>query len=413
MEPNTKDSFILTSIAIAIALLALFLSPLLTAAENAPSTAGTNIEILYLEQTLPPKPTLSNLRPRAKDSGYAGALLGAADNNTTGRFLGHHYRINVIREGEAEKLLAAVEQKTSHTGALILAHLPSDTLQRLLDSPALAPSSIVFNISNQDNDLRTEHCRPRLLHTAPSRAMLTDALAQFLVAKRWQKWLLLHGPYAEDKRYSASILRSAKRFGATIVDQHQWTFDTDLRRSAQKEIRLFSQAKDYDVTVISDERGDIGEYIPYNTWLPRPAVGTQGLTPAAWHWSVEQWGAAQLQERFRTSASRDMNSQDYAAWLAVRAIGESVTRTDSESVNELYRYMLSEQFEMSAFKGRPLSFRAWNGQLRQPIPLVHPRSLVSQSPQAGFLHPRSEMDTLGFDHGEVKCLFAESSPAEL
>ncbi|QQD17877.1 ABC transporter substrate-binding protein [Spongiibacter nanhainus] len=414
MKPYTKDSFILISIAIAIAALALFASPLCASTDGNDKQPVGSIEILYVEQVFVAQPTLSNIRPPAEDSGAAGALLGVADNNTTGRFLGQHYRVKVIREGDPKTLIARVLEHIDVNGALILAHLPTGTLQQLAQSSGLSRSSIIFNVSNQDNVLRTNYCRPRLLHTSPSRAMLTDALAQFLVAKGWQRWLLLHGPYAEDKRYADSVKHSAKRFGATLVDQRQWSFDSDLRRSAQKEIRLFSQAKNYDVTVIADERGDIGEYIPYNTWLARPAAGTQGLKPTAWHWSVEQWGATQLQERFRASASRDMNDLDYAAWLAVRVIGEAVTRTNSDDLNKLYRYILSDRFEVSGFKGRPLSFRSWNGQLRQPIPLAHPRSLVSQSPQAGFLHPRSEMDTLGFDQPEVECQFAQpSSPAEL
>jgi hypothetical protein len=31
------------------------------------------------------------------------------------------------------------------------------------------------------------------------------------------------------------------------------------------------------------------------------------------------------------------------------------------------------------------------------------RALVSVSPQDGFLHPRTELDTLGFDAPEVRC----------
>jgi hypothetical protein len=42
-------------------------------------------------------------------------------------------------------------------------------------------------------------------------------------------------------------------------------------------------------------------------------------------------------------------------------------------------------------------------QLRQPILLADGRMVVSVSPQEGFLHQNSELDTLGIDRPETKC----------
>jgi ABC transporter substrate binding protein (PQQ-dependent alcohol dehydrogenase system) len=56
-----------------------------------------------------------------------------------------------------------------------------------------------------------------------------------------------------------------------------------------------------------------------------------------------------------------------------------------------------------AFKGQRLTLRDWNLQLRQPILLVDGRMVVSVSPQEGFLHQVSELDTLGIDRPETKC----------
>ena len=66
-------------------------------------------------------------------------------------------------------------------------------------------------------------------------------------------------------------------------------------------------------------------------------------------------------------------------------------------------FMRSDRFELAAYKGAPLSFRSWDGQLRQPILLADAHSLVSVSPQPGFLHQFSEFDTLGIDKPESKC----------
>ena len=177
-----------------------------------------------------------------------------------------------------------------------------------------------------------------------------------------------------------------------------------MRRSAMAEVPPLTQdLGTYDVLLVSDEVGDFGQYVLYNTWEARPVAGSEGLSPRTWSGALEQWGAVQLQNRFRTHAGRDMRSEDYGAWTAVRAIGEAVTRTGAADASALRRYMLSNEFRLDGFKGAILSFRSWNGQLRQPIPLVHPRALVALAPMEGFLHQGSPLDTLGLDAPESKC----------
>ena len=98
-----------------------------------------------------------------------------------------------------------------------------------------------------------------------------------------------------------------------------------------------------------------------------------------------------------------MNEIDFNGYLAVRTVAQAVHKTNSSLVNELASYIKSADFKLAAYKGRKLSYRNWNGQLRMPMALVQPHGLVSQSPQAGILHPITELDTLGFDRKESHC----------
>src|SRR5262249_53391399 len=124
---------------------------------------------------------------------------------------------------------------------------------------------------------------------------------------------------------------------------------------------------------------------------------------SAWARPHEQWGAAQLQNRFLRRAKRWMTEHDYAAWMAVRAIGEAAMRSKSADPATISVFLRSDDFELAAYKGARLSFRSCDGQLRQPILLADAPSLVSVSPQPGFLHQFSELDTLGIDRPETKC----------
>lgn len=355
----------------------------------------------YIQWVPDQGPVLSNVIPKPADSGLRGAELATADNNTTGRFLDQNYQMTTSVADSEEGVLASFDRMLADGVRLFVFRVPAKTLTAL--SKRARPDVLMFNAGARDDGLRLRDCAPSLLHTIPSYAMLTDALGQWLNQRRWNEVFLISGPTAEDKAWAAAFHRSARRFGLDIVEDKPWTFDADLRRSASRELPLFTQADDYDVVVVADVRGDFGEYVPFHTWLPRPVVGTQGMTPVAWHRVVESWGATQLQNRFRELAQRNMNSEDYAAWAAVRAIGTAVTETGSAEVKTLRSFLFSDQFQLAGFKGRKLTFRTWNGQLRQPIPLVHPRGLVDRAPFEGFLHPRSRMDTLGFDRPESEC----------
>lgn len=382
------------------------LAVLLLSGQSMAVAEEKEISIAYLAHKPDRAPALSNILPEPEDSGEQGARLGISDSNTTGRFLKHHYEMSVFSSKSIDEVLAEAARLSDAGTRLFVLNADRGALEKL--SSVIATESVVFNAGSASNALRAEGCLPRVLHTLPSRAMLTDALGQWLISKKLRRWLLISGAKDEDRAYSDSIKRTARRMGGKIVAEKTWSFDTDLRRTAQKELPVFTQTKEYDMVLVADESGDFGEYVLFNTWYPRPVAGTQGLTPIAWHRVVEQWGAAQLQSRFEKQTSRWMTARDYAAWLAVRSIAEAVTRAGETSAKNIFSYLMSDDFELAAFKGRKLSYRTWNGQLRQPIPLIHPRALVAQAPLEGYLHPVTELDTLGYDRVETKCDVAHS-----
>lgn len=375
----------------------LWLSPLALAQDD-PLT----VRVGYIQWIPDTGPVLSNVLPKPADAGLRGAELGMEDNATTGRFLNQTFDLESRLANSSAEVEAAFQDLKSLGITLFVLRVPASTLETLAGQ-STADEVLIFNAGAQEDDLRTSRCLSQVVHTMPSYAMLTDALGQWLNKRRWNQLFLITGPTESDLAWASAFRRTAKRFGLKLAEDKPWTFDADLRRTAAKELPLFTQADDYDAVVVADARGDFGEYVPFNTWLPRPVVGTQGMSPVAWHRVVESWGAAQLQQRFQYLAGRNMTGEDYAAWAAVRSIGTAVTELKTAGAKDIQSFLLSDQFQLAGFKGRKLTYRDWNGQLRQPIPLVHPRGLVAQAPFEGFLHPNSHMDTLGFDEPESTC----------
>lgn len=356
----------------------------------------------YLQVEQPVPPTLSNLDPTPVDNGLAGANTGLEDNQTTGKFLGQTYELLSAQVLVGEDTLAAARELLAITPYLVV-DASADDLLAIADIPE-ATNALIFNTSTGDLSLRDGECRANLLHSITSDMMRTDALAQVLVKKRWNDLVMITGRHPADQSYAAAMRRSLKKFGLSLQGEKEWLFDADMRRNASQEVPLFTQDfGDYDALILADEVHDFGRYVLYNTWQARPVVGSEGLSAIGWSAVIEQWGAAQLQSRFEKQSGRKMNAQDYAAWAAVRTLGEAVTRTNADDVQSLRAYILSDDFELAGFKGRPLTYRRWNGQLRQPVAVAHPRALVAQAPLEGYLHQTNELDSLGLDRPESTC----------
>jgi ABC transporter substrate binding protein (PQQ-dependent alcohol dehydrogenase system) len=369
------------------------------------------VPIGYLKQEVKRPIPLSRLHVEPEDYGIAGALMALKDNNTTGKFTKQEFTLDVERVpigGDAVAVLHGLVDSGHH---FILVDAPAETLLALSDA-VKGKDVLLFNVRAEDEELRQEQCRANVLHTAPDRYMLADALAQYLVWKRWQRWLVVKGPFPEDLAYLEAIRRAAKRFGGIIVEEREYKETPGARRSdtgqlqVQRQMPVLTQgAPSYDVVIVADEREVFGPYLPFRTYDPRPVAGTAGLVAASWHPAHEQWGATQMQNRFQRLAKRFMWPVDYQAWIAVRAVGEGTTRAASAEFAPVNAHIRSKDLSLAAFKGQKVTFRPWDGQMRQPILINGPDLPVSMSPQEGFLHEEAEVDTLGVDAPETKCKF--------
>jgi ABC transporter substrate binding protein (PQQ-dependent alcohol dehydrogenase system) len=353
--------------------------------------------------------TISLVELPAANDGIAGAQLAIEDNNTTGKFLNQSFSIEAMRLKDEDDPVAALTNLADRGISLFITELPANMLLKAADA-GRERGLLFFNAAAIDDRLRQEDCRADVVHTAPSRSMLADGLGQYLVWKRWPRWLLVVGSHEADKLYAAALRRAAGRFGAKIVQEREFKDTGGARRTdsglvqIQSQIPLFTQsAPDYDVLVAADESEVFAAYLPYRTRDPRPVAGSAGLVPTTWDASHDQWGAIQLQNRFMHAFSRRMTALDMQAWMAVRMIGEAAGRVKSADPKTILDFIKGPDFALAAFKGRKLTVRDWDLQLRQPILLADGRTIVSVSPQEGFLHQFSELDTLGIDRPETKC----------
>ncbi len=387
---RTALTILLTAVAIAFAAPA-------TAADLVIGYAELKRDIRYSKARL-----FARFQSQPAGRPHAGAAVALKEIRFHGAKLDAAFKLTRLRGRDVDDLADQVTAAHATGVGLFLVDLGDADFAALAHRTADRPL-ILFNISARADSLRQSECAAHILHVVPNYAMLMDGLAQYLAAKRWHRALALVGPRTGDKNLLAAFQRAAKRFGIQIVEVRDFLLGNDPRDRARNNIQLLTRAGRYDVVFVADTDGEFARDVPYQIAQPRPVVGVSGLAPAAWHWAWDRHGAPQLEKRFEKAHKRPMQDGDWAAWMAVKAIGEAVQRTGSTAFADIRAYLLSPDLILDGFKGYRSNFRPWDQQLRQPILLGTQNRVVARAPIDGFVHQVNNLDTLGFDKRDSRC----------
>ena len=333
---------------------------------------------------------------------FAGAEVALREARFVGQAIGVSFDLVRARGADAPALLAELEKLHAEGVRHFLIDAPGKVVAEVA-AATRGRELLLFNVSAPDDALRQAQCQAHLYHTIPNHGMQADALAQFLVAKKWRNVLLLQGPRDEDRLIGAAFENSARRFGLKIVDKKDFVLSNDPRQRDLGNVGLLTAGGDYDVVFVADSDGEFARSVPYDTVRPRPVVGAEGLVAEAWHWAWSRHGAPQLVSRFDKQAGRHMGSADWAAWVAVKAVVEAVVRTGNAPFDKRVAYLGGEEITIDGFKGNRLYFRDWDRQLRQPLLIATHNAVIERAPLQGFLHQTNNMDTLGFDRRDSRC----------
>ncbi len=335
---------------------------------------------------------------------FSGAELSIADAAVIGRAINVTFTTRRAIGANVDDLATAIGEWVREGVHFVVADLGAADILALSDRVAGLPVTLL-NISAYEDRLRAEDCRANVVHIIPSTRMLTDAMVQFLVSRRWRNILVLQGPAPEDQATVDALRQSAALFGARIVDVRPFILSNDPRNRERSNVALVTAGATYDVVYVADVDGEFARYVPYQTNDPRPVVGSAGLVASAWHWSWERQGAPQLNARFEALAERRMADVDWAAWVAVRSVVQSVLRSQSVGYDAVRGYLLGERLTLDGYKANPMNVRPWDHQLRQAIVVATGNAVMQLAPVEGFVHQTNDLDTLGVDEPNTRCRF--------
>lgn len=307
-------------------------------------------------------------------------------------------------EWDGKNMAGLVAEINKRKAQVLLLDLPKEQQIALMGAFAdIKTAPIVFNVSEGSDALRGPSCHPNWLHTLPSERMLADAMAQWLAARNWRDMILLVGPEPQDRALREVWMASIKRYGLKIKAERKFVLSGDPRQREASNPKLLTAEPAHDVVMVLDAVGEFAKALPYNTALPRPVVGSGGLVPLAWHPSWERYGAPQLSHRFSKLSNKEMAPQDWAAWMAVKSFATALDEDPKANLAQLLHTLRNGKTTLDGFKGSALSFRPWDGQLRQAIFLAHGNAVAGMAPVEGVLHPKDILDTLGADEPESPC----------
>ncbi len=306
---------------------------------------------------------------------------------------GHKIALATEEVDSAEAARQAAGRSVKGGAAMLIVDLPAAWTLAVADAVKVP----VVNVGDASDALREGECRANLFHTLPSERMRADALAQTLVERRWRNVLLLAGPTPEDAARTAVVEAAAKRYGLKIVGKKPYKLSADPRERDLANPLLLTSGSGYDVVWVVDSDGEFARMLPYRIAQPRPVVGDAGLTALAWHAQFERFGAVQVSRRFHRAAGRPMTAHDWAAWMAGKTAVAAVVEAGKNGLPPL------TATPVDGSKGVPLTYRPWDGQLRQTLLLTDGQGVVSTAPVDGILHPKNALDTLGADEPEKRC----------
>lgn len=327
-----------------------------------------------------------------------GAGLGLDDANALTTLFGKRLRL----ETAAERDGAQAGRALARAGALaVVGGVGPGGGEALLQ--AATDGATVLNVGAPDDRLRNEGCERRAFHVMPSVSMYVDALTRLLIEQRkLTRWAVAGDGSARGAEIEAAARRSVGRRGGTVsgdaaaadilllaVDDH--VVDTSLTRAVAAGRR-------------PDRIAAIGE-----AWARLPAERAAGLWAVGWHHELVRFSARELNARFRRRWSAPLGETSWAAWAALKLIGEAVVRAGARDGGALVAFLESAP-PFDGHKGEALTFRGWDHQLRQPLYVTGPRKREDIGGPKGPFAVEADvggknLDTLGTAMAESRCRF--------
>jgi len=321
-----------------------------------------------------------------------GAQLGAEEADITAGMFGTKVEL-IIEDGVTPANMLALVRKLSapeHLTAIIAA----------LDDPTTASLSaftqqerlVCLNTTARGGDLRGEKCHRSTFHVEPDLAMYTYAMGQWLMQNNRKRWYSI----VSEAGFGAEVYHRSRRFlqqqggadlGRSVITSGQSDYQDVLAHLGGVEAEAVVVAITGDELRHFLEQYRISGLKTLLAGIPLDMIALwqasleslQGVWVTSWYHGLERFSARELNRRFYRRFEKPAEGFAWTNWAAVKLVMEGVLRSASTDASALVSYLESAP-PFDGHKGRSLTFRDWNHQLRQPLYVLKVREDKPENP---------------------------------
>lgn len=317
-----------------------------------------------------------------------GALLAWDDVETWARSTGAHLELFQASAPSPEAARRAAERLVLVEGVQVLIGGLGAGQAAVLADVAQRHDVLFVNVGSSDLLVRST-CDPRTFHVEASAGMYLDAMVARSAAAGDRSWFLVHlddeEGWARAERMRSAVDRHGRGgslVGTSAVPENHPLYRDQLiaaREAGADALVLALGAVDQIAFLAQQSSLDAAlPVIPYPDPLTQAreymaaAVRLAGDTAivervALWEATLQEDGADDLNERFASRYANPMDPYGWAAYAAVVIVYQAHLETGSADPATLAAYLRAPETTFDLHKGMPLSFRSWDGQLRQPL----------------------------------------------
>jgi branched-chain amino acid transport system substrate-binding protein len=317
--------------------------------------------------------------------GKQGATLAVEELNEKGGVLGR--KLELVTEDEANPGVAvqkarkliekdrvvAIEGTVSSASCLAV----GDEVQRA--------KTLLVNAGSNSDEIRSKRCHRYVFSTEGCNTQYVSAIGNWLIKERKiNRWYFLTSDYAfghDLLRVARNLLQANK--GTEVGSDLAPTGTTDFSQyvtkiKAAKPDLVFHNLAGADVTNFLKQYAEAGMTLEVAggvidsayAWPVGEAL--RGHFPIIWWHELTTPASRAWAARYIKRWGRPPDNQAYGDYVAVHAIAQAVDKAKSTDSAKLVQALEGHTLTgaMDGLKGRPLTFRAWDHQLLQPMYVV-------------------------------------------
>jgi branched-chain amino acid transport system substrate-binding protein len=344
-----------------------------------------------------------------------GAKMGIAEADSMAQMFGKKIELAVPPVPGPEKL-AGVASRLVKEGVSVLVGGGDERSAEALREVAREGNALFLNVGSAADRLRTERCDRHTFHVFASVEMQVGAVGVWLIEeKKARRWAVL--TESDELRRAVSALAEAR--GATVVDDALAVSGTTDWRPALERFRAAAPEALWIGLPPGSLSGFFQQYGPAG--LSGPLVGITpgavglpnlrqgvlgGVWPVIWYHTLEKYSARDLNSRHKRRFGEPLDGASWSAWAALKLVGEAAVR-GSTTPQAILEYLETDP-PFDGHKGRPLTFRKRDHQLRQPLYLAQARPVTAGENGSSAVEvvaevPRGNLDAVFLSTADGGC----------